>query len=336
MCYTSAGPELNDPGVLYQIGSVFMLLTKETARRAILYAVASLLFVMHGARASAQAPSDLDGKTLTLGIVAEINQQEITDHFRDFVRYVARRLSSGSTVEGRVVVTSTPAGLADLLKDKRADFYMDSPYPTYIINTVHGAGKLLLRRWKRGMSEYDSLIFTSRNSETRRLADLQGKIIAFEDPASTSGYFLPKLFLSRMGFKLTEKKQAGAAASPSDIAYIFAYSQAKLVDLVLTNQAAAGAFSNDDYSALEEKRKSDITVLAKTERLPRHLLSVRASMPTGLAKRIEQILVRMHEDPEGRAILERTSETTKFDELPGGEELMRRRLLETFFSPEKK
>jgi phosphonate transport system substrate-binding protein len=313
-----------------------MFVTTQSGRRAIAYVIAAVLLVLHGTRAFAQTAADLEAKTLTLGIVAEISQQEIADHFRDFVRYVARRISPGSIIEGRVVVTSTPAALADLLKHKKADFYMDSPYPTYIINTVHGAGKLLLRRWKRGMSEYDSLIFTSRNSETKRLADLQGRIIAFEDPASTSGYFLPKLFLSRMGFKLTEKKQTGAAVSPGDIAYVFAYSQAKLVDLVLTNQAAAGAFSNDDYSALEEKRKSDITVLAETEKLPRHLLSVRASMPPGLAKRIEQILLRMHEDAEGRPILERTSETTKFDELPGGEELMRRRLLETFFSPEKK
>jgi phosphonate transport system substrate-binding protein len=313
-----------------------MLETTQTGGRAMAYAILTVLLLLQGTRAFAQTAADLDAKTLTLGIVAETHQQEIAAHFRDFARYVARRISPGTTIDGRVAVTSTPAQLADLLKDKKADFYMDSAYPTYIINTVYGAGKLLLRRWKRGLSEYDSLVFTSRNSETKRLADLRGKIIAFEDPASTSGYFLPKLFLSRMGFKLTEKKETGAAVSPGDIAYVFAYSQAKLVDLILTNQAAAGAFSNDDYSVLEEKRKSEITDLAETERLPRHLLSVRASMPPGLAKRIEQILLGMHQDAEGRPILERTSETTKFDELPGGEELMRRRLLETFFSPEKK
>jgi hypothetical protein len=59
-------------------------------------------------------------------------------------------------------------------------------------------------------------------------------------------------------------------------------------------------------------------------------------MPPALAERLEQILLSMHEDPEGRPILARTSETTKFDALPGGETGMRRRLLETFFSPDKK
>jgi hypothetical protein len=44
----------------------------------------------------------------------------------------------------------------------------------------------------------------------------------------------------------------------------------------------------------------------------------------------------MSEDDEGRKILQKTGETTKFDVLPEGEEGMRRRLLETFLSPVKK
>lgn len=310
-----------------------MFATKHTSR-AVACAIASFL-LMHGGRAWAQVPGDLQPKTLTLGIVAEVNQREIADHFRDFVRYVARKISSNSQLEGRVIVAPTPSHLADLLKAKEVDFYMDSPYPTYIINSVQGAGRLLLRRWKNGMAEYQSLIFTKSGSGTKGLADLRGKIIAFEDPGSTSGYFLPKLFLSRMGFKLTEKS-ASAPPSSADIGYVFAYTQEKLYDLVVTNQAAAGAFSNDDYGALDDRKKSAITILAETERLPRHLLSVRADMPPVLADRLEQILVSMDADPEGRQILNRTSETTKFDALPGGEALMRRRLLETFFSPDKK
>ena len=36
------------------------------------------------------------------------------------------------------------------------------------------------------------------------------------------------------------------------------------------------------------------------------------------------------EDAEGRAILQRTDNTTKFDLLPGGEESMRQKLVELF------
>jgi phosphonate transport system substrate-binding protein len=312
-----------------------MLMRIQMRKLKVSYAIATFLFgIVLGLPALGQTPGRVETKTLTLGIVSQIHQKEIEEHFRDFVGYVAKKLSSA--IEGRIIIAPAPPELAALLADKKVDFYMESPYPTYVINDVHGAGKLLLRRWKGGMAEYRALIFTKRNSATRHLDDLRGKIIAFEDPGSTSGYFLPKFFLSRRGLKLSEKTRTEPNVSPGEVGYIFAYSQEALVDLVLENQVAAGAFSDDDYAALDEKKKSEIAVLAETDRLPRHLLSVRKDLATALAKRLEEILLSMNEDPEGRSILERTDATTKFDPLPGGEEGMRRRLLETFYSPDKR
>ena len=314
-----------------------MFVTRQTRRLAFVYSIATLLFdITLGFHAVGQTPGKVEAKTITLGIVAPMNQKEVEEHFRDFVRYAARKLSSASAIEGRIVVTPTQSGLANLLTEQKVDFYMESPYPTYLINNVYGAGKLLLRRWKGGMAEYHALIFTKKNSETRRLEDLRGKIIAFEDPGSTSGHFLPKFFLSRRGFKLSEKTRIEPNVSPGEVGYIFVYSQDKIVDLVLIKSVAAGAFSNDDYATLDERKKSDITILAETDRLPRHLLSIRRDLAPVLVDRLEKLLLSMHQDPEGRLILQRTDGTTKFDALPGGESAMRRRLLDTFYSPEKK
>jgi ABC-type phosphate/phosphonate transport system substrate-binding protein len=314
-----------------------MFVMRQTRRLAVVYAIATLLFdIIWGSHAVGQTPGRVEAKTITLGIVSPINQKEIGGHFRDFVRYVARKLSAAPAIEGSIVVARTQSELANLLAERKVDFYMESPYPTYLINNVYGAGKLLLRRWKGGMAEYYALIFTKRNSETRRLEDLRGKIIAFEDPGSTSGHFLPKFFLSRIGFKLSEKSRIDPNVSADEVGYFFAYSQDKLVDLVLTEQVAAGAFSNDDYATLAKRKKSDIRILAETDRLPRHLVSVRRDLDPALVNRLEKILLSMHQDPEGQVILQRTDGTTKFDALPGGELAMRQRLLDTFYSPEKK
>jgi phosphonate transport system substrate-binding protein len=314
-----------------------MFVTRQTRRLAFVYSIATLLFdITLGFHAVGQTPGKVEAKTITLGIVAPMNQKEVEEHCRDFVSYVARKLSSAPAIEGRIVVAPTQSGLANLLTEQKVDFYMESPYPTYLINNVYGAGKLLLRRWKGGMAEYHAVIFTKKNSETRRLEDLRGKIIAFEDPGSTSGHFLPKFFLSRRGFKLSEKTRIEPNVSPGEVGYIFVYSQDKIVDLVLIKSVAAGAFSNDDYATLDERKKSDITILAETDRLPRHLLSIRRDLAPVLVDRLEKLLLSMHQDPEGRLILQRTDGTTKFDALPGGESAMRRRLLDTFYSPEKK
>jgi phosphonate transport system substrate-binding protein len=269
-------------------------------------------------------------------MVAETHRKEIEEHFRDFARYVARRLSSDAEIEARVVTAPTPFEMAKLLEQRRVDFYMESAYPTYVINFVHGNGRLLLRRWKGGLTDYYSLIFTKRNSGIKRVEDLKGKTIVFEDAGSTSGYLLPKLYLARRGLKLKEKRGFSVDSEPTDVSYVFAYTQDKVIDWVLTQHAAAGAFSNDDHAALDEKRKADIAVLAQTERLPRHLVSVRSDLAPALASRLEAILLAMHEDAEGRKILQKTDNTAKFDLLPGGEAAMRRRLLDSFFSPDKK
>jgi phosphonate transport system substrate-binding protein len=284
---------------------------------------------------AAQPREMVEVKTLTLGMVSETHRKEIEEHFRDFVRYVTRKLSSGREIEAKVVTAATPFDLAKPLEQRKVDFYMESAYPTYVINSVHGAGKLLLRRWKSGMSEYYSVIFTSRNSGIKRLEDLKGKTIVFEDPGSTSGYLMPKLFLQRRGLKLTEKVGFDPNSAASDVGYVFARSQDRLVEAVLTQQSAAGAFSND-FAALDDKKKSEVAQLAQTDRLPRHLVSVRSDLAPALVASLETILLSMDDDAEGRKILQKTDGTTKFDVLPGGEAAMRRRLLESFYSPPAK
>jgi len=296
----------------------------------------ALFLLALGSPAIAQTPQKPITATITLGIVAETHQKEIQEHFREFVRYVARKISPATALEGKVVVTSTLPDLAKLLDQGTVDFYMESPYPTYVVNSVHGAGTLLLRRWKSGMTDYRSLIFTHRNSGIQRLDDLRGKMFVFEDTESSSGYFLPKLFLQRNGFKLAEKPASDANVGAAEVGFVFARTQENLVDLVLTQKVAAGAFSNDDHAALDEKKRNDILVLAQTDLLPRHLLSVRKNMPLGLVGRLEKTLLAMHEDAEGRKILQNIDGTTKFDPLPGGEAVMRRRLLDSFYSPERK
>jgi phosphonate transport system substrate-binding protein len=311
-----------------------MFVTKQARSLAIFSAI--LLFeIILVSRAAGQKPARSDAKTITLGIVAETDQKEIEAHFQDFVGYLARKLSAGSKLEGRIVLVSTQSRLASLLSTRRADFYMESPHPTHMINNVYGAGKLLLRRWKGGMAEYHAAIFTTKNGGTKRIEDLKGKIIAFEDSESTSGFFLPKLYLTKKGFKLLQS-QIDAKVASGEIGYIFAGSQEKLVDSVLTNRVAAGAFSNDDYAALDDSKKSQITILAETASLPRHLVSVRKDLAPELAKGLEKALLSMHQDPAGRSILQKADGTTKFDALPGGELAVRQRLLDTYYSPQKK
>ena len=231
--------------------------------------------------------------------------------------------------KGIVLVAPTAGQMTKLLEEKRVDFYMESPYPTYLINRL-GAARLLLRAWKGGMAEYRSLIFTSKQSGVTEPKELRGKIIAFEDPGSTSGYFLPKLFLLKKGFSMSEQASPESKISAGEIGYIFANTSNEVVRLVLQKKVTAGAFSTDDYAALEDKNKPLISILAETESVPRHLVSVRKDLPETVVKRLKSILLAMDQDKEGQQILKQTDNTTRFDSLPGGEEMVRRKLVELY------
>ena len=249
--------------------------------------------------------------------------------FRPLVDYAARKLSPSAAATGMVTIAPTQGQMMKLLEERRVHFYMESAYPTYLINRL-GAARLLLRRWKGGIGEYRSVIFTHRGGRIARLEDLRGKLIAFEDPGSTSGYFLPKLLLFKKGFSVEQKSSLKTKVAANEIGYIFGDTTDKIVTLVLQEKLAAGAISSDDYAGLEDKSKTGIRILAESESMPRHLVSVRKDVPEPVVKRLKEILLNMHQDEEGRKILRETDGTTKFDLLPGGEEMVRRRFVEIY------
>ncbi len=301
---------------------------KQSYPLSIAFLVATLLLTA-GPKAEAQTKQVTSIKTLTLGGVFQDPRAPVEEHFRPLAAYVARKLSPSGDIKGAVLVAPNAAQMMKLLDEKQVDFYMESPYPTYLINHL-GAATLLLRRWKGGMAEYRSLIFTGKESGIARLEELRGKIIAFEDPGSTSGYFLPKLFLLKKGFSVVEKPSLEAKVAAGEIGYTFGAVEKNVVSLVLQKRVAAGAFSNDDHASLDEKSKAAIAILGETESMPRHLVSVRKDLPEPVIKRLKEILLSMHQDEEGQKILRQTGNTTKFDALPGGEESVRRKLVELY------
>jgi phosphonate transport system substrate-binding protein len=301
-------------------------------RSAGVYASLLTVTLLLGAAAptEAQVKSSLGIKSLTLAVVYESAPGRVAEHFRPLVEYTAGKLAPTGAIKGSVVVADGIPRLIELVERAQVDIYLESPFPTYLINRS-GTGRLLLRRWKGGVSEYRSVIFTSKTSRVARLDDLRGKMIAFEDSGSTSGYFLPKLLLSEKRLRLAEKPALSAKVSGSEVGYIFAGRERNVVKLVREEKVAAGAISNDDYASLDEASKAELAVLVESVSVPRHLVSVRTNLPDAVVKRVKEILLSMHQDDEGQKILRQTDGTTKFDTLPGGEEAFRRKLNDLYF-----
>ena len=273
------------------------------------------------------APAGSQVETITLGVVSAKPKHKIEQHSA-FVNYLARKLSS--TTKGNVVIAPSAQQLGKLLYEEKVDFYVESPYPTFIINKQAGA-RLLLRRWRDGVSNYRGVLFTKKDRGITKVENLPGRLIAFEDPGSTSAYFLPKVFLLQKGFTLTEKPSFEAAVGQREIGYVFAGgSEKQLWTWVLQGQVAAGALSNLDLEKRDVKATQEVVTLAETESFPRHFLSVRRDLDRTIVNRVKEVLLSMHLDSEGQKGLRTFDNTTKFDALPGGEEMVRRKFRQLF------
>src|SRR6266545_5092774 len=129
------------------------------------------------------------------------------------------------------------------------------------------------------------------------------------------GISCPSSFYSIRDFRSRRRQTSGARSQAGKSATFSAIPPKKV---------AAGAFSNDDYAGLEDKSKTRISILSETESVPRHLVSVRKDLAEPVVNRLKEILLSMHQNKEGQKILRQADGTTKFDLLPGGEEMVRR------------
>ena len=260
------------------------------------------------------ACSRAEARPLTVGSIDDDPADEINLFF-PFISYLAAGLGDQGITEGKVAVTESVSEMAAMLADGRVDLYADSPVLTMIVSAGSGA-KPMLRRWKDGVMEYNSVIVARTDSGIRTLADLVGHSIAFQERFSSSGYILPRIAIERAGLSLVELAAIDRPVPAGKIGYAFSESDENTMLWVLHGQAAAGATSDTDFARLSDDSQKQLAVILETAKLPRQLLSHRPDLEPALVGAIERVLVTMHETDDGRKVLEGFDRTARFDAIP--------------------
>ena len=255
-------------------------------------------------------------KVLTVGSI-DPNIAGETAKFQPFIDYVAAHLKNYGIEKGHVEVVATSKEIVDKFKKKEVDLYIDSPFPTLLMQKRAGVVPFL-RRWKNGAAEYHSVIFVRKDSGIEKIEDLKGKMIAFKYNYSTSSYFLPKATLLGKGLQLTNKENPMSAVSPNEVGYVFSNDDENTMVWVVNKKVGAGACHSDDFVSLAKGNIDDVKILMQTVDVPRHVLSHRAGMDPKLVDEIEKVLVSMDQDAEGQKILKNFGKTKKFDRFPNG------------------
>ena len=145
---------------------------------------------------------------------------------------------------------------------------------------------------------------------------MRGRTVAFEDPGSTSGFFLPYLEIMDAGIELSPM----GVRSPDSMAvrYAFAGSEVNVVGSVIRGRMDVGAISEtdlEDPEVMTERFKPDLRVFHLTQWVPRSVLLVRRSLQPALKSRLREILLGMHRDEAAAPVMRRYFGVSRYAEV---------------------
>ncbi|MCP4363389.1 MAG: phosphate/phosphite/phosphonate ABC transporter substrate-binding protein [Chloroflexi bacterium] len=259
--------------------------------------------------------------TITLADISG-NPTQTIEEFQPLADYLAANLGGFGISVGRVKVAPDLETMSQLLASGEVDLYFDSPYPAMYVSDISGA-QLALRRWKGGVAEYNSTIFSLSESGFTSLSDLEGQMVGFEEPFSTSGYFLPTAYLLNTDLNLVEKSGAEAVVAEDEVGYVFTEDNENTIRWVINGKIDAGAVSSSDFTEIPDDFRSTLTILSDIEAVPRHVMLIGPNMDPALKEAIMALLINMNGTTEGQKILEIFEETAQFDTFPTEDSLTR-------------
>ena len=258
----------------------------------------------------------VESHPIVLGDISD-DPAEVIEGTQPLADYLAANLSEYGITEGQVRIASSTEELAEMLAKGEVDLCFDSTYPATLISDQVGA-KIILRRWRFGVEEYQSVIFASKASGITSIDQLPGHMVAMDAPYSTSGFMLPAVYLTEHGLNLAGKKSEGDPVAADEIGFVFSYDDTNTLQWVISGLADAGVTDDFHFDVdFPEEARAQLVELARTEATPRQVGLVRSGLDEELTQAIIGILTSMHETDEGKAVLE-TFQTSKFDEFPEG------------------
>jgi phosphonate transport system substrate-binding protein len=256
--------------------------------------------------------------TLVIGRVSD-DPRKHYKRLKPIVDYVASHLSDVGITRGSVLMAKDNRQLIRYLNEKKVDWVSETVISALIYHQETGA-EIIARRWRKGVPEYHSVFFTRKETGIESIEQLKGKKIAFEDPGSTTAYFVPVGVLKRAGLELVRLSSPTESPPANKVGYVFAGRDLNVATWVHKGLTDAGAFSNLDWTNPDDvpgAYREDLKLIYETRPFPRAVELVRKDLDSKIKERIKEILLTAHTNPEGRKALRAYHKTAKFDEFVG-------------------
>jgi phosphonate transport system substrate-binding protein len=263
----------------------------EVAARVLRLAVIPLLAAALVLPSSAYSQKSRNGAAVRIGLTAVFLDDQVA-FLNVWREYLEKRLQRPVVFVQR----GRYREITELLHQEKLDFAWVCGFPL-VVNRQHM--KLLAVPVFNGKPLYQSyLIVPASDRQTRSILDLRGKVFAFSDPDSNSGYLFPSYTL----ILLNERPSAFFSRT------FFTWAHRKVVEAVAAGLAQGGAVDGYVWETLRlanPELTSRTRVVEKSPEFGHPPFVARRSLPRGDFAAMQRVLVEMADDAEGANLLKK-------------------------------
>lgn len=213
---------------------------------------------------------------LNVGLIPAEDAEAMLKQYEPLTNYLKEALE----VENLEVYRATDySGVIEAMRSGKIDLALFGPFSYILAHEVANAESVAMAGDVDGNpSTYHSLILTHKDSGIATLEDLKGKSFSFVDPASTSGYLIPRYNLTENGINIDE-----------DLETIFSGGHDASLLAIGGEKVDAGAAADTVFNTMAEEgliNKDDFVVLLESDPIPESPFAVRGDLDPALKERI--------------------------------------------------
>ncbi len=212
-------------------------------------------------------------------------------------RVFKKYLESQTPYKFEISVPQSYVAVVESFGTKKADIAALNSFGYLLAHEKYGAeARLVVLR--HGSATYQSQFVVKKDSAIKKLEDLNGKVISFVDPSSTSGYLLPMKTLKDK--KIVPKET------------IFSMKHDSVITKVYLGEVDAGAtfYSPPTEGKMEDARRlvltqypdveSRVRILELSDPIPNDPIVFRKEMDEEMKKKITEVLLKFVATEEGK------------------------------------
>ncbi|SEG83898.1 phosphonate transport system substrate-binding protein [Marinobacterium lutimaris] len=242
-------------------------------------------------------PGAATAETLILGQVSDRPKKDFKQ-LLPMARFMADRLQQYGFDNARVQLYDSADALIKAVKQGEVHWISETPYTSARLLQETGS-RPLVKKWKNGQRQYQTLIFTLKQRDIRSLQELVGQRIAFEHPDSFSSYLLPRRILENNGLSLVELERPEDPVPEGKVGYLFSRNEKNNALWVDKQIVAAGALNNGDWqdpSRVTPGMQEHFRVIHRSDFYPRAFELATPALAADAAEALQQELLALDQD----------------------------------------